>query len=46
MQINEAPQETTSFVIAQRSPQRALTEEDHLGQALLLDQPHPALCLV
>ena len=32
-------------IVAQRSPQRALAEEDHLGQALLLDRPHPALCV-
>src|SRR5260370_30919184 len=30
-------------VVAQRSPQRLFAEEDHFGQALLLDRPHPAL---
>ena len=30
-------------IVAQRSPQRALAEEDHFGQALLLDRPNPAL---
>src|SRR5258707_15792618 len=30
-------------IVAQRPPQRALAEEDHLGQALLLDRPDPAL---
>jgi ABC-type uncharacterized transport system substrate-binding protein len=30
-------------VFAQRPPQRALAKEDHLGQALFLDRPHPAL---
>lgn len=30
-------------VFAQRPPQRALAEQDHLRQALLLDRPHPAL---
>ena len=29
-------------IVAQRSPQRALAEEDHFGQALLLDRPDPA----
>jgi hypothetical protein len=29
-------------IVAQRPPQRALAEEDHFGQALLLDRPHPA----
>ena len=30
-------------VFAQRPPQRALAEQDHLGQAFLLDRPDPAL---
>src|SRR5258707_9381744 len=30
-------------IVAQHPPQRALAEEDHLGQALLLHRPHPAL---
>ena len=30
-------------VFAQRPPQRALAEQDHPGQALFLDRPHPAL---
>src|SRR5580704_2383201 len=30
-------------VVAQRSPQRLFAEEDHFGQALLLDRPDPAL---
>ncbi len=29
-------------VFAQGEPQGALAEEDHFGQALLLDRPHPA----
>jgi hypothetical protein len=29
-------------IVAQRPPQRALAEEDHFGQALLLDRPDPA----
>jgi hypothetical protein len=29
-------------IVAQGPPQRALAEEDHLGQALLLDRPDPA----
>ena len=32
-------------VIAQRPPQRALAEQDHLRQALLLDRSDPALCV-
>ena len=28
-------------VVAQCPPQRAFTEQDHLGQALLLDRPDP-----
>ena len=30
-------------VFAQRSPQRALSKEDHLGQALVLHRSDPAL---
>jgi hypothetical protein len=30
-------------IFAQRSPQRALTEKNELGQALLLHRPDPAL---
>ena len=30
-------------IVAQCPPQRALAEEDHFGQALLLDRPDPAL---
>ena len=30
-------------VFAERPPQRALAKEDHLGQALLLHRPDPAL---
>jgi hypothetical protein len=30
-------------IVAQRPPQRPLTEQNHLGQALLLDRPDPAL---
>ena len=30
-------------IAVQRPPQRALTEQDHLGQAFLLDRPDPAL---
>src|SRR4030081_2246948 len=29
-------------IVAERPPQGALAEEDYLGQALLLDRPHPA----
>jgi hypothetical protein len=32
-------------IVAKRMPQRALAEENHLGQVLLLDRPHPALCV-
>src|SRR5262245_4087446 len=30
-------------ILAQRPSQRPLAEQDHLGQALLLDRPNPAL---
>ncbi len=30
-------------IVAQRPPQRALAEEDHIGQAFLLGRPDPAL---
>src|SRR5262249_30016528 len=30
-------------ILSQRAPQRALTEQNHLGQALLLHRPDPAL---
>jgi hypothetical protein len=30
-------------IAVQRPPQRALTEQDHLGKAFLLDRPDPAL---
>jgi len=30
-------------IFAQRSPQRALANQDHLAQALLLHRPDPAL---
>jgi hypothetical protein len=30
-------------IVAQRSPQGALADEDYLGQALLFDRPDPAL---
>ena len=30
-------------IVTQCPPQRALAEQDHLGQALLLDRPDPAL---
>jgi hypothetical protein len=30
-------------IVAQHPPQRALAEQDHLGQTLLLDRPDPAL---
>src|SRR6266851_8964883 len=32
-------------IVAQCPPQRTLAEEDHFGQALLLDRPHPAFCV-
>ena len=32
-------------IVAQRPPQRALAEQDHLRQALLLDRSDPALCV-
>src|SRR5262245_2012698 len=33
-------------IFFQRPPQRALAQEDHLGQALLLHRPNPALGIV
>ena len=32
-------------IVAQRPPQGALAEQDHLRQALLLDRPHPGPCV-
>jgi hypothetical protein len=32
-------------IVAQRPPQGALAEQDHLRQALLLDRPDPAFCI-
>ena len=32
-------------IFAQGSPQGALAKEDHLGRALLLHRPDPALCI-
>ena len=32
-------------IVAQRPPQGALAEQDHLRQALLLDRSDPALCV-